>query len=258
MSHMLWHKSWLETRSRFLIGLALLICSAAASVLTYPTVQKLLTTMPPVDLGGELGRKVHDALILAGTYRGYIWSHVFGQNLIQMWTIFAVILGTGGLLSQMSGGGGLFTLSLPVSRRELLTVRAAAGLAELLILALVPSLVVPLLSPAIGQSYSLGDALVHAACLFVAGAVFFNLSFLLSTVFGDVWRPLLLALFAAGILALAEQFVDGLSRYSVIGAMSGERYFQGGGLPWPGLFVSVALSAAMLYGAVVNLARRDF
>ena len=40
--------------------------------------------------------------------------------------------------------------------------------------------------------------------------------------------------------------------------MSGERYFRGGGLPWPGLFVSVALSAAMLYGAVVNLARRDF
>ena len=102
----LWYKAWLETRSRFLIGLALLICSAAASVLTYPTVQKLLATMPPLDLDGEIGRKVREATILAGTFRGYIWSHVFGQNLIQMWTIFAVILGTGGLLSQMSGGGG--------------------------------------------------------------------------------------------------------------------------------------------------------
>ena len=137
-------------------------------------------------------------------------------------------------------------------------MRAAAGLAELLILALVPALVIPLLSPAIGQSYSLGDALVHALCLFVAGAVFFNLSFLLSTVFSDVWRPLLFALFAAALLALAEQFVDGLSRYGVIGAMSGESYFHGDGPPWPGLFVSVALSAVMLYGAVINLARRDF
>jgi ABC-type transport system involved in multi-copper enzyme maturation permease subunit len=255
---MLWYKSWLETRSRFLIGLALLMCSAAASVLTYPTFQQLLTTLPSIDLGGEIGRKVREAAIVASTYRGYIWSHLYRQNLIQLWTIFAVILGTGGLLSQMSGGGGLFTLSLPVSRRELLTVRAAAGLAELLILAVVPSLLVPLVSPAIGQSYSLGDSLVHAMCLFVAGAVFFSLSFLLSTVFSDVWRPLLSALFAAGMLAVAEQFVDGLSRYSVIGAMSGESYFRGGGLPWPGLFVSVALSAAMLYGAVVNLARRDF
>jgi ABC-2 type transport system permease protein len=255
---MLWYKAWLETRSRFLIGLALLICSATALVFTYPKFQQLLTTVPSMDLGGELGRKVREAAIVASSYRGYVWSQWYSQNLIQLWTIFAVILGSGGLLSQMSSGGGLFTLSLPVPRRELLTVRAATGLAELLILAVVPSLVIPLLSPGVGQSYAIGDALVHALCLFVAGAVFFSLSFLLSTVFSDVWRPLLLALFAAGLLALAEQFVDGLSRYSVIGAMNGESYFRGGGLPWPGLFVSVALSAAMLYGAVVNLARRDF
>ena len=255
---MLWYKSWLETRSRFLIGLALLICSAGATVFVYPRVQELLTTVPSMDLGGEMGRKVREAAVLAGSYRGYVWSQWYRQNAIQLWTIFAVILGTGGLLSQMSGGGGLFTLSLPVSRRELLTVRAAAGLAELLILALVPSLLISLLSPAVGERYAIGDALVHAMCLFVAGAVFFSLSFLLSTVFSDVWRPLLSALFAAGFLALAEQLVDGLSRYSVIGAMSGETYFRGGRLPWPGLIVSVTLSAAMLYGAVVNLARRDF
>ena len=53
-----------------------------------------------------------------------------------MWTLFAVLLGTGGLLSQASGGGALFTLSLPVSRNRLLGVRAATGLAELLVLAL--------------------------------------------------------------------------------------------------------------------------
>jgi ABC-2 type transport system permease protein len=255
---MLWYKAWLETRARFLIGLVLLLCSAAGLVLTYPKFQQLLATVPSMDLGGELGKRVREAAMVAGTYRGYVWSQWYGQNLIQLWTIFAVILGSGGLLSQMSGGGGLFTLSLPVSRRELLTVRAAAGLAELLILALVPSLVIPILSPGIGESYALGDALVHAMCLFVAGAVFFNLAFLLSTVFSDVWRPLLLALLAAGLLALAEQFVDGLSRYGVIGAMSGQSYFRGAGLPWPGLLGSVALSAAMLYGALVNLARRDF
>lgn len=255
---MLWYKAWLETRARFLIGLALLVCSASALVLTYPKVQQVLTTMPSMDLGGPLGEKVREAARLASTYPGYVWSQWFGQNLIQLWTIFAVILGSGGLLSQMSGGGGLFTLSLPVSRRELVTVRAAAGLAELLLLAVVPSLVISILSPGIGQRYGVGDALVHATCLFVAGAVFYCLSFLLSTVFSDVWRPLLLALLAAGLLALADQFVDGLSRYSVIGAMNGERYFRGGGLPWPGLLISVALSAVMLYSAAVNLARRDF
>ena len=40
--------------------------------------------------------------------------------------------------------------------------------------------------------------------------------------------------------------------------MSGERYFRGDGLPWPGLLVSMALSAALFYGSALNLARRDF
>jgi hypothetical protein len=255
---MLWYKSWLETRSRFLIGLALLLCSAAATVLIYPKVRELLAVVPAMDLGGEIGRRVRESAQLAGEYRGYVWSQWYRQNFIQLWTIFAVVLGTGGLLSQTSGGGALFTLSLPASRRQLLTVRAAAGLGELLILALVPSLLIPILSPGIGQSYGVGDALVHALCLFLAGTVFFSLAFLLSTVFTDIWRPLLLALFAAGVLALAEPFIDGAARYGVIRTMSGEGYFRGSGLPWPGLTISAALSAAMLYTAGVNLARRDF
>ena len=255
---MLWHKSWLETRSRFLIGLALLVCSAGAAVFAYPKIQQLLTMVPVVDTGGEIGRRIRDAAELARDYRGYIWSQWYHQTLIQLWTIFAVLLGTGGLLSQMSGGGALFTLSLPVSRARLLTVRAGTGLAELLALSLVPSLLLPLLSPGVGESYRIEDALVHGMCLFVAGSVFFSLSFLLSTVFTDIWRPLLVALFVAAVLAIGEQFVDGLSRYGLIATMSGERYFRGSGVPWIALLASAALSAAMLYGSSVNLARRDF
>src|SRR5712692_8789311 len=119
---MLWYKAWLETRWRFLIGLALLICSAAVTVLTYPRVLELLKAVPVVDLGGEIGRRINEAVTLARDYRGYLWSNWYRQSLMQLWTIFAVLLGTGGLLSQVSGGGALFTLSLPVSRTRLLAV----------------------------------------------------------------------------------------------------------------------------------------
>jgi hypothetical protein len=40
--------------------------------------------------------------------------------------------------------------------------------------------------------------------------------------------------------------------------MSGESYFRGNGLPWPGLLASAALSTALLYGSALTLARRDF
>src|SRR5207237_8905801 len=102
-------------------------------------------------------------------------------------TLFSVLLGTGGLLSQSSGV--LFTLSLPVSRNRLLAVRAASGLAELFLLALVPSFVIPLFAPAIGERYAIGTLFVAALCVFVAVSIFFTLALLLSRVFVDPLLP---------------------------------------------------------------------
>ncbi len=255
---MLWYKSWLETRWRFVIGLIFLLLSAAASILSYPQVLKLLPMVSQVDLNGELGRRIMESAELVRTYRGYVWSKSFGENMSQQWTFFAVLLGTGGLLAQSSGGGALFTLSLPVSRMRLVGVRAGTGLIELLTLAFVPSLLLPLLSPAIGQSYSIGDALVHSLCLFIAGSVFYSLTFLFSTVFTDVWRPLLIALFVAIALASCEHVFPDLARYGVFHVMKAEVYFRGGGLPWLGLLTTAALSVVMLYAATRNIARQDF
>lgn len=256
---MLWYKSWLETRWRFLIGLALLMLSAGAVVAAYPRVMKLLPLVPTVDAGGELGRRIREGAELVRTYRGYIWSQWLRQSLANMMTLFAVLLGTGGLLSQASSGGGaLFTLSLPVSRTRLLGVRAATGLAELAVLAFLPPLLIPLLSPGVGESYPLGDALIHGACLFVAGAVLFSMACLFSTVFNDVWRPALIVCGIAGVLGVCEPFFGELSRYSLFGIMDGEIYFRGGGVPWMELAASAAVAATMLFAASTNLARQDF
>jgi len=255
---MLWYKSWLETRWRFLIGLAVLMLSACGSVFAYPEVVGLLKIEPKVELTGEIGRRVSEAMELARSYRGYIWSNWFRQNMLQMWALFAVVLGTGGLLARSSGGGTLFTLSLPISRHRLLGIRATTGLAELLVLAILPSLIIPLLSPSIGQTYGIADALVHGVCMFIAGTLLFSLAVLLSTVFSDVWRPLLIVLCIAFLLAIFEEFFQGVSRYGLFRLMSAEVYFRSGGLPWQGLFATTALSAAMLYGAAINIARRDF
>ncbi len=255
---MLWYKSWLDTRWRFLTGIVLLGCSAVGIVLAYPRLMQLVPLVPEIDAGGEIGRRIKEGVELAREYRGYVWSSWFRQTPTQLGTLFAVLLGSGGLLSQGFGGGGeLFTLSLPVSRNRLLAVRAAAGLAELLLLALFPSLLIPLFSPAIGESYGTLSALVHGVCLFVAGAVFFSLALLLSTFFEDLWRPLLIALSIAIVLGLCESVLS-VSRHGIFGTMSGEMYFRSGRLPWAGWLASIAATALMLSGAAMNFARRDF
>jgi len=253
---MLWYEWWRETRWRFFIGLVVLMCSAAGIVLLWPSVVELLPVASRLQGSGAIGRKIRESVELEREYPGYVWSQWFRQNLINIGTLFAALLGTGGLLSQRSGA--LFMLSLPVSRRRLLWTRAATGLGELFVLAFVPSFLIPLLSPAVGKTYGMEDVLVHSACFFFAVAVFFSLALLLSTVFSDVWRPLLIAIAVAVTMGFSEQFALPRSHYGIFRVMSAEVWFRGGQLPWPGLLASAAASAAILYGAAVNIGRRDF
>jgi ABC-type transport system involved in multi-copper enzyme maturation permease subunit len=255
---MLWYKSWLDTRWRFLIGLVLLMCSAAGTVLEYPRVAALLPLVHPAPATGLVARRIQEIVDLSRDYRGYIWAQAFRQNLPQMATLFAVLLGVESLWSRSSRSATHFMLSLPVSRRHLLGVRAATGLGELFLLTTLPPLVVPLLSPSIGASYDVGAALAHGLCIFAACSVFFGLALLLSTVFVDVWRPLLIACAFAVALSLAGAVAGDLSRYSIFHLMTGELYFRTGRLPWLGLLTSVAASAALVYAAGASLSRRDF
>ncbi len=258
MNQALLNKAWLETRWRFIIGLALMLFSAASTVLLWPKLMELLPLADNLHVNGEIGRRIQEAIDMSRQYHSYIWSQWFDKNLLELGTLFAVLLGTGGLLAQSSGGAALFTLSLPVSRARLLGVRTAAGLAELFMLAMFSSLMLPLFSPAISKTYSLGDTLIQAGCAFLVSAVFFSFAVLLSTMFADIWRPLLFPVLIAGALGLIEQLQRAPHGFGMFRVMSAESYFKSGEIPWVGLLLSVATSAAMLYGAVVNLQRRDF
>jgi hypothetical protein len=250
---MTWYKAWLDTRWRFLIGLVVLAISACSLVLGYDDVLALLP-LAPANAAGELGRRISEAAELARDYRGYVWSQWFRQNLVETWTIFAALLGAGSVLA---GRGAVFTLSLPVRRTDWLTARAAVGLSQLLVLAVVPSLVIPALSPAVGQRYAITEAVMHGLFVFTGGAVFFSLACLLSTIFAGVWRPLLIVLAVAFTLAAIEQVAGG-SWFGVFRLMSGESYFRGGAIAVAGLVTMAATAMALLYAAKVNLARQDF
>jgi len=128
---------------------------------------------------------------------------------------------------------------------------------ELFVLALIPSLLIPLLSPAVGQHYALADAAVHSVTLFLAGSVFFSLAFLLSAVFDDFWRPMLITCAVALSQTLVGVLV-GLPFSGLLRVMSAESYFRTGQVPWVGLGVALTAGLLMLYAAVVVVERRDF
>ena len=92
---MLWHKVLLETRWRFIIGLALLMCSAAATALTYPRVAALLPMLGSAGSMSTLRRGASNSMLTArpvfrsslisdfdgtpaNTYGTYVRNHYLG------------------------------------------------------------------------------------------------------------------------------------------------------------------------------------
>jgi ABC-2 type transport system permease protein len=256
---MLWHKTWLDTRIRFFAGLGLMVISVVGIVMAHPQLMRLAQsyTVPPGG-GGALEARIEDALKLSSQFTGYVWTQWFRQTPTQLGTLFAVILGSGGLLSRGADGNGLFTLSLPVSRARLVTTRAAVGVVELLAMAVVPALLIPVTAPWVGESYPISAALVHAFCLFLGWTVFFSLALFLSTVWDDIWKPLLLACSIAVALSMAEMFSSTINHLGPFALMSGETFFRTGQLPWIGWLASAVASSAIVYGATVNFTNRDF
>ena len=258
---MLWHKAWLETRGRFLGGLALSVLVGIGLIYDFRATERLLPLVRSIDPSlldttGVVGGTLKESLEAQQSFRGFVWWQWYRQNLTYLVVIFAAVLGSGGLLAK-SGGAALFTLSLPVSRGRLIGTRAAVGLAELLALSFVGSLGVALLAPTIGQSYSFIDVLAHGTCVFVVGSVFFSLAALLSNDYADAWRPVLIVCVIAACAGMLE-YIPAVSPYGMFRIMNGEAYYRHTGLPWIGLLLNAALAAALLRTAAVKLSHRDF
>lgn len=252
---MVWLKTWLDTRWRFLIGFALLLVSACGIAVSYVQVAELIPNIRVANVpGGPLTEAIEEAMADQSTFSGFVWSQWFGGNLTTLATFFAAILGSGNPLSG-SDRGVTFSLALPVPRGRWLTTRAALGLMELLVLVLVPSLVIVLIAPVIGETYALGAAVVHSLGVFIVSAAFFGCALLLSTFFNGVLRPLLITCLIAMALGMLEVFVP---HNGVFAAMSAETYFRDGVLPWVGWLASAVVTGGLLYWAAVNVERRDF
>lgn len=257
-NNMIVYKSWLDMRWRFIIGLGVMLCSAATSVFLYPQIVEMLPMAAGIQAEGALGEEIRKAVELSSTFRGYEWNQWNKESLASLGTLFPVLLGAGGMFAAGAGGGTFYTLALPVSRRHLLVTRAAAGLLLLFAMVLLPFLLISLLAPAVGESYSAADALAYAVCAFFGASVFFSFTLLLTTMFSDVWRPLLIGLAVGGLIGIAELFLHDTVPFGLYRTMNAETYFRDGGLPWMGLIACAAGSAAMIYAAVLNLERRDF
>ena len=125
---------------------------AGSNVYDYLATQQLLprlnvTTESPAAEATGLAAMIREAIEVQKDFRGFVWYQAFRQNLTQMGVFFAVLLGCGGLLHESSKGSALFTLSLPVTRKQLLGARTGDGTGAVLAISMVPPLAISILAP---------------------------------------------------------------------------------------------------------------
>jgi hypothetical protein len=250
---MLWHKAWVDTRWRFLLGLVLLLVLACGSALSFPRVRDFFATMQlPVVPDEDGAAALRESLELMRSFRGYVWSQWFAQTFPLLLTLIAALLGSGSPLLK-GGSGALFSLALPVARGRWIGTRAGTALLELFVIALLPSLTFSALAPGVGEQFAVNEAIAYGLSAFLGASLFLALAIFLSTLFTDVWRPVLLTCVGALAIGLLTPYDYGLFR-----AMGGMSYFFSGTLAWPALLVSAVGTAVLVWAAAARLARRDF
>jgi hypothetical protein len=171
---MLAYKAWRESQVRFLIGAASLAWFCSLFVIFRSGVRQALEK-PFAEL---------------------IADDIYGGGVRNLYIVFIVVLGLGGLLQERAHGTAAFTLSLPVRRTRFVGTRGVIGLLEVAALAALPTIIVCALAPLVHQ-------LKWSAQWTAGGAVLFAASFFLSIVLGGPYSALtasMAALFGYSVL----------------------------------------------------------
>jgi ABC-type transport system involved in multi-copper enzyme maturation permease subunit len=186
---MLSYKSWCESRARFAIAAVLIAAAAAGFVLGESMFRSRM-----VAVGGPVL-----------TYVRYVDLRVFTGLTRALYLVLAIVLGLGGLARESTHGTLGFTLALPVRHSRHVTARTVVGLAELVVLAAIPVVVVPLGSLVVGESYAWSTAIVYAGEWVALGAAVFATGVVLSLVIRNEYAALAIALVG---LRLVPRFVS--------------------------------------------------
>jgi ABC-2 type transport system permease protein len=189
---MLWYKAWWETRTRFLIGLATLaaLCLIAVAFESIIRARIGATTAP------------------LNTYAGYIHRVIYSSGARPLFQFFVLVLGLGGLRAEHEQRTAGFTLALPVRRWQIVAIRAAVGLCELIALALLPAVSIPALSPLMHQGYPFVQAVQFSLLWIAAYSLLFAMAYLLSALLSGPYTALLVA----WVLFLAHAMIASVPR----------------------------------------------
>jgi ABC-2 type transport system permease protein len=229
---MLAYKAWRESRTRFLLSAGALGWFCLMFVVMRPFIQY------------AAGR----------TFAQFVDDAIYVGSVRNIFVLFIVAFGMGGLAQEAAVGSALFTLALPITRARLIAVRAAVGLMEVVALSFLPTVAVLGLSRIVGESYSAAEAFRYSIQWAATGSVLFAVAFLLSVRFNRGYAAM-----TASILVLTTYL--SILNVAAIRAMPALNVFALMDRPHPSparLIGALATAVSMIACAAWATERQDF
>jgi ABC-2 type transport system permease protein len=229
----LWYKTWLETRSRFLISLCGMtsICSLFA-------------------ISEEIKLNYYGVLSAAHSI------------LAVLWVLSVTLLFMGGLLREKSLNSSSFTLTLPVSRVRIMAVRIGMGFAQGSALIVIPWIAM-LLIGGLGRPGIAMQTLFHLTLLLAGGAIFGSIALLASSIIeGEYTAPMVS--YGACVVLLIAFSAPSLRPFSPWAFFLGSEYLDHrtnmlvGPIPWLHVASTGLASACLVMASVYAIQRKEF
>jgi len=242
---MLWYKAWRESRVRFTISVAAIVCFCVFAVMFNKRLQTNGTPFAPD--------------VISRNYSEHVYQLMYSGSAKGVFAMLTIFLGLGGLLRERAHRTAVFTLAFPVSRLRIALTQIAVGMAQLAMLSLLPAVLIPSLSLLVHQYFPVTEALHFSILWFICGSVIFATSFLLSAVLPGEYTAPVICYVALMVQALVAQWGPlRAARTNLLWTM-GEfntmhwdlqhNLLLSGALPWARLCSILLISAVMLAAA---------
>ncbi|HEX3569822.1 MAG TPA: hypothetical protein VHU44_03280 [Acidobacteriaceae bacterium] len=232
---MLWYKGWLETRFRLLFILA---------------VMGLTVFMQ------ESSRRAHPVSAGKPAMTSFVTLMFIEVVLV------GAIFGGAGIATQPSftaqrgvHGSTLFTLSLPVSRRRLLLVRAALGWLEAIAAMTLFCAAMWFALPWLRTAMTGFEMVEYLAALLACGSVFYCVAVLLGSFLDDQWR-VWGTMLVAGAFGFASMRLHLPAFADIFRGMS--QLITAHAMPWSVMAFSLGLAALLLAVTARIVQRREY
>ncbi|MDW7651855.1 MAG: ABC transporter permease subunit [Bacillota bacterium] len=244
-----------EALWKLVLGLALMIVTAASIPLMYEMIADLLSQLKLEEMG-FFSNFMSPGIL--SDYSAYLWSQWNGKNLLNIGTVLAVILGMGTIAGEVSNQTISFLLTRPISRRTVFISKVFSGAFILAVIVAVSTVVMLVLAAVSSPEFlDVGRLLVATCITFLGLLLIYIMTVFFSTILSD---PVKVA--GVTILAIIVMYTLGwfavTRKFALFVQMAAGGYFLGGVFPTGAVIVMLLTVVLLSAVGITVFERREY